>query len=136
PWIVRILAPNKPGFHRASEAIGILAFAGAAYAGYTVLAIGIGRARLTRFNWIVTGGAALVNIALNFALIPPYGMIGAAIPTRAAPGRHPRGGCRRRRNGQRHRRPEGRVLLRRRADGGAEIELPDRGRRRAREVVP
>jgi O-antigen/teichoic acid export membrane protein len=84
PWIVRILAPNKPGFHRASEAIGILAFAGTAYAGYTVLAIGIGRARLTRFNWIVTGGAALVNIALNFALIPPYGMMGAAISTVAA----------------------------------------------------
>jgi O-antigen/teichoic acid export membrane protein len=81
PWIVQILAPHKPGFHRASEAIGILAFAGTAYAGYTVLAIGIGRARLTRFNWIVTGGAAVVNIALNFALIPPYGMIGAAIST-------------------------------------------------------
>jgi len=84
PWIVRILAPNKPGFHRASEAIGILAFAATAYAGYTVLAIGIGRARLTRFNWIVTGAAAVVNIALNFALIPPYGMIGAAISTAAA----------------------------------------------------
>jgi O-antigen/teichoic acid export membrane protein len=84
PWIVRILAPNKPAFHRASEAIGILAFAGAAYAGYTVLAIGIGRARLTRFNWIVTGAAAVVNVALNFALIPPYGMMGAAISTLAA----------------------------------------------------
>jgi O-antigen/teichoic acid export membrane protein len=84
PWIVRILAPDKPDFYRASEAIGILAFAGTAYAGYTVLAIGIGRARLTRFNWIVTGGAAVVNIALNFALIPPFGMMGAAISTAAA----------------------------------------------------
>jgi O-antigen/teichoic acid export membrane protein len=84
PWIVRVLAPNEPGFHRASEAIGLLAFAGTAYAGYTVLAIGIGRARLTRFNWIVTGGAAVVNVALNFALIPPYGMMGAAISTAAA----------------------------------------------------
>ena len=57
PWIVRILAPNKPAFYRASEAVGILAFAGAAYAGYTVLAIGIGRARRTQFNWVVTGAA-------------------------------------------------------------------------------
>ena len=84
PWIVHILAPNKPAFWRASEAVGILAFSGTAYAGYTVLAIGIGRARRTQFNWIVTGAAALLNVALNFALIPPYGMMGAAISTLAA----------------------------------------------------
>jgi O-antigen/teichoic acid export membrane protein len=81
PWIVRVLAPDKPAFYRASEAIGILAFAGTAYAGYTVLAIGIGRARRTQFNWVVTGAAAVLNVALNLALIPPYGMIGAAIST-------------------------------------------------------
>jgi O-antigen/teichoic acid export membrane protein len=84
PWIVQVLAPTKPEFYRASEAVGILAFAGTAYAGYTVLAIGIGRARRTQFNWVVTGAAALVNIALNLVLIPPYGMIGAAISTAAA----------------------------------------------------
>jgi O-antigen/teichoic acid export membrane protein len=84
PWIVRLLAPSKPSFYRASEAVGILALAGTAYAGYTVLAIGIGRARRTQFNWIVTGGAALLNIGLNLALIPPYGMMGAAISTAAA----------------------------------------------------
>jgi O-antigen/teichoic acid export membrane protein len=84
PWIVRVLAPRNEAFWRASEAVGLLSFAGAAYAGYTVLAIGIGRARRTQFNWIVTGAAALLNIALNFALIPPYGMMGAAISTAAA----------------------------------------------------
>ena len=84
PWMVQVLAPNKPAFYRASEAIGILAFAGTAYAGYTVLAIGIGRARRTQFNWIITGAAALLNVALNLALIPPYGMMGAAISTVAA----------------------------------------------------
>jgi len=84
PWIVRVLAPTKPEFHRAADAVGLLAFASSAYAGYTVLAIGIGRARKTQFNWIVAGAAAVVNVALNFALIPPYGMIGAAISTAAA----------------------------------------------------
>jgi O-antigen/teichoic acid export membrane protein len=84
PWIVRVLAPHTPTFYRASEAVGILAFAATAYAGYTVLAIGIGRARRTQFNWVVTGAAALLNVALNFALIPPYGMMGAAISTLAA----------------------------------------------------
>jgi O-antigen/teichoic acid export membrane protein len=84
PWIVQLLAPTTPSFCRASEAVGILAFAGTAYAGYTVLAIGIGRAKRTQFNWIVTGAGALVNVVLNLALIPPYGMMGAAISTLAA----------------------------------------------------
>jgi O-antigen/teichoic acid export membrane protein len=84
PWIVKVLAPTKPAFHRADEAVGLLAFAATAYAGYTVLAIGIGRARQTQFNWIVSGAAAALNIALNFALIPRYGMMGAAVSTAAA----------------------------------------------------
>jgi O-antigen/teichoic acid export membrane protein len=84
PWIVKVLAPTKPEFYRADEAVGLLAFASTAYAGYTVLAIGIGRARQTQFNWIVSGAAAALNIALNFALIPRYGMMGAAVSTAAA----------------------------------------------------
>jgi O-antigen/teichoic acid export membrane protein len=84
PWIVRILAPNSPGFYRAEEAVGLLAFASTAYAGYTVLAIGIGRARRTQFNWVVSGAAAALNVGLNFWLIPSYGMMGAAVSTAAA----------------------------------------------------
>ena len=84
PWIVKVLAPSDPQFYRADKAIGLLAFASTAYAGYTVLAIGIGRARRTQFNWIVSGVAAALNIALNFALIPRYGMMGAAVSTAAA----------------------------------------------------
>ena len=83
PWLVRLLAP-KPEFARASEAVALLAFASTLYAGYTVIAIGIGRARKTQLNWIVTGTAAVVNIGLNFALIPPFGMIGAAVSTAVA----------------------------------------------------
>ncbi len=84
PWIVRVLAPSSPGFYRADEAVGLLSFASTAYAGYTVLAIGIGRARRTQFNWIVSGAAAVLNVALNFVLIPRYGMMGAAVSTAAA----------------------------------------------------
>jgi O-antigen/teichoic acid export membrane protein len=54
------------------------------YAGYTVLAIGSGRARRTQLNWVVTGVGAAANIALNFWLIPEYGWVGAAISTLAA----------------------------------------------------
>src|SRR3954452_10178526 len=82
PWIVDLL--TAPRFHRAQDAVALLAFAAAAYAGYTVLAIGSGRARETPLDWVITGIAAALNVALNVALIPPYGMIGAAIATVAA----------------------------------------------------
>ena len=82
PWWTRLL--TTPKYMRASEGIAVLAFAGAVYAGYTVLAIGSGRARRTQLNWAVTGFGAAVNIGLNFWLIPAYGMVGAAISTAAA----------------------------------------------------
>src|SRR3954468_3194504 len=82
PWLVALL--TNPRYQRAEEAVALLAFAGAIYAGYTVLAIGSGRARRTQFNWVVTGVGATANVALNFWLIPRYGMVGAAISTAVA----------------------------------------------------
>ena len=55
-----------------------------AYAAYIVMAIGVGRAKRTQFNWVITGCAAVVNVALNLILVPPYGMMGAAVATVAA----------------------------------------------------
>jgi O-antigen/teichoic acid export membrane protein len=83
PWIVALLT-SRPGYLRAEKGVALLAFAGAVYAGYTVLAIGSGRARKTQFNWVVTGLGAAANVALNFWLIPAYGMVGASISTAAA----------------------------------------------------
>ncbi|HEY3543912.1 MAG TPA: oligosaccharide flippase family protein [Gaiellaceae bacterium] len=82
PWLVELL--TNPRYQRAEEGVALLAFAGAVYAGYTVLAIGSGRARKTQWNWVVTGIGAAANIGLNFWLIPRYGMVGAAISTAAA----------------------------------------------------
>jgi O-antigen/teichoic acid export membrane protein len=82
PWIVDLLAADE--FAESSRVVGPLAFSTVSYAAYIVVAIGVGRARRTQFNWVVTGLAALVNVALNLLLIPPYGMIGAAIATVAA----------------------------------------------------
>jgi O-antigen/teichoic acid export membrane protein len=82
PWLVDLL--TAPPFHRAHKAVALLAFGGAAYAGYTVLAIGSGRARKTQLNWVVTGFGAAVNVGLNVLLIPRYGMVGAAIATLAS----------------------------------------------------
>jgi O-antigen/teichoic acid export membrane protein len=82
PWLVRLL--TTPPFYSSSRVVAPLAFALTAYAGYTVVVIGLGRAGKTGFNWIVTGAAALIDTALNIALIPPYGMTGAAIATLVA----------------------------------------------------
>jgi O-antigen/teichoic acid export membrane protein len=82
PWIVDWIA--APAFAESSRVVGPLAFAAVAFAGYIVVAIGVGRAKRTQFNWVVTGAAAAVNVALNLLLIPPYGMMGAAIATVAA----------------------------------------------------
>jgi O-antigen/teichoic acid export membrane protein len=82
PWLVELIA--APDFDEASSVVAPLAFAAVAFGGYIVVAIGIGRARRTQFNWVITGAAAAVNVALNLALIPPYGMMGAAAATVAA----------------------------------------------------
>jgi len=77
PWWTRLL--TAPHYQRAEKGVALLAFAGAVYAGYTVLAIGSGRARRTQLNWLVTGSGALANVGLNFWLVPRYGMVGASI---------------------------------------------------------
>jgi O-antigen/teichoic acid export membrane protein len=83
PWWVRLLT-SRPGYLRAEDGVALLAFAFALYAGYTVLAIGSGRARRTQLNWVVTGAGAAVNVGLNFWLVPAYGFVGAAVATVAA----------------------------------------------------
>ena len=45
------------------------------------MAIGVGRAKRTQFNWVITGVAAAVNVGLNLILIPSYGIMGAAVAT-------------------------------------------------------
>ncbi len=83
PWLVRLLTA-QPQFYAGSKVVAPLAFAGVAWAGYVVVAIGLGRTRRTQFNWVVTGAAAALNVGLNLLLIPPYGMMGAAFATVAA----------------------------------------------------
>jgi O-antigen/teichoic acid export membrane protein len=84
PWLVRLLATEP--FYEGARVVAPLAFASALFAGYVVVSIGVGRARRTQFNWLIAGAAALVNVVLNVALIPSYGMEGAAAATVAAYG--------------------------------------------------
>ena len=68
PWLVDWIA--APAFAESSRVVGPLAFAVVIFAGYVVMVIGVGQARRTQFNWVVTGAAAIVNVALNLILIP------------------------------------------------------------------
>jgi O-antigen/teichoic acid export membrane protein len=79
PWLVQLLTTED--FYSAERVVAPLAFAAAVFGAYIVVVIGIGRARRTRSNWIITGAAAALNIVLNLALIPEYGMMGAATAT-------------------------------------------------------
>jgi O-antigen/teichoic acid export membrane protein len=82
PWILRVITTEP--FYPAENVVAPLAFSVAAFGGYTVAVISVGRVRATRLNWTVTGVAALLNVALNLVLIPPFGRMGAAFATVAA----------------------------------------------------
>jgi O-antigen/teichoic acid export membrane protein len=82
PWLVRLLA--TPSYYEGGRVVALLALGGVAYAAYIVMAIGVGRAKRTQFNWVITGAAALVSVALNLILVPGHGMVGSAIAAAAA----------------------------------------------------
>ena len=82
PWLVRLLTTRA--FYGGARVVPLLVFGATAFIGFNVMSIGIGRAKATQFNWVVTGAAALVAVGLNLILIPPYGMMGAAASTLVA----------------------------------------------------
>jgi O-antigen/teichoic acid export membrane protein len=76
-WLVRALA--APEFFASYKAIGLLATAATLYALYMVLVVILGRTGRTEFNFPATLAALVANIALNLALVPPLGIVGAGI---------------------------------------------------------
>jgi len=76
-WIVRALA--APRFFDSYEAIGLVATGVALYALYMVLVVILGRTGRTEFNFPATIAALLVNVALNIALVPSLGIVGAGL---------------------------------------------------------
>ena len=71
-------------YYEGGRVVALLAFGSVAYAAYIVMAIGVGRAKRTRFNWVITGVAALVSVALNLLLVPRYELIGSGIAAASA----------------------------------------------------
>ncbi len=77
--ILRLLTTE--GYYGSFRAIGPMAIAFTFSATLQITVLGITISRRTKYMALFAGLAALVNIALNFLLIPKYGMVGAAWAT-------------------------------------------------------
>jgi O-antigen/teichoic acid export membrane protein len=75
-----------PDYDEAPDAVGPLAFGAIGYGAAAVLLTGIGLAKRTIYVAGLATIAAVANIALNFALIPPFGIVGAALASAAGYG--------------------------------------------------
>jgi O-antigen/teichoic acid export membrane protein len=76
-WIVRALA--APEFFGSYKAIGLVATGVTLYALYMALVVILGRTGRTEFNFPATAAALAVNVALNLALVPSLGIVGAGL---------------------------------------------------------
>ncbi len=77
PWIVRIFA--APDYYEAHLAVGPVVAGTAIYALYMVLLVVLGRTGRTEFNFPATAAGLVVNVILNLALLPVWGIVGAAV---------------------------------------------------------
>jgi len=73
-----------PGFEEAYKAVGLLALGVTAVGISSVVIAGISIMRRTIYFALLAGIGVVLNVGLNLALIPPFGMIGAAGATAAA----------------------------------------------------
>jgi O-antigen/teichoic acid export membrane protein len=81
--IIEVVAPD---YHRAYEAVGLLALSIVAFGISALTMAGISYTRRVAFFGIGAGAAFAVHVGLNFALMPSIGMLGAAISTLVAYG--------------------------------------------------
>ncbi len=85
--VISLLAP--PYIHltlprpvwNAAPVVPFLTFGAVLYGAYMILNAGVNRSKKTRFTPVVTGVSAAVNVGLNFALIPLWGIVGAGVST-------------------------------------------------------
>jgi len=75
--ITELLA--APEFFDAHEAVGLLGTGVALYALYLVMVVILGRTGRTERSFPATAAGMVVNVALNLALIPPLGIVGAGL---------------------------------------------------------
>jgi len=72
---------TQPPYHAAAPVVPVVTLAYVLHGLFLLTSIGIGIERKARYYPLVTAAAAAANLAANFALIPPLGMMGAAWAT-------------------------------------------------------
>jgi O-antigen/teichoic acid export membrane protein len=75
------LVVTASSFEQAYRVVGLLSLSVVALGINGVTMTGISLARRTRYFALYTVYCAVLNIVLNFALIPPFGIVGAALAT-------------------------------------------------------
>ena len=81
-----IVSLVAPAYGDAYKALGPLTFSAVAFGLSGILMAGISLARRTTYFALLAGGAAGINVGLNLALIPRFGMVGAAVAAAVAYG--------------------------------------------------
>lgn len=76
---IKIMA--DPQYWGTYKVIPLLVFSVLLYGFFSLLNVGIFIQSKTKYNPLIIGIAAIFNLLLNFLLIPPYGMLGAAYAT-------------------------------------------------------
>lgn len=77
--VIRLLAPED--FHGSTEVVAWIVFGYLAFGFYMVSAQGTWFAMRTRLVPVLTLAAGALNVGLNFALIPEFGIVGSAVAT-------------------------------------------------------
>jgi O-antigen/teichoic acid export membrane protein len=76
-----LMVVATPAFQDAYKVIPLVALSYVLYGCYFQLATGIYVEGKTKHMAMLIGGAAVLNVVLNFALIPEYGIMGSAVAT-------------------------------------------------------
>jgi O-antigen/teichoic acid export membrane protein len=76
-----VLMTARPEFHAAAPVIPVVALAYVLHGVFLLTSVGIGIRKEARYYPMVTAAAAATNVAANFALIPSFGILGAAWAT-------------------------------------------------------
>lgn len=81
PELIRLMTFKNPAFRAGAPIVPVVVLAYLLHGLFLLTSIGIGIAKEARRYPLVTAVAAGVNVAANFALIPRFGMLGAAWAT-------------------------------------------------------
>lgn len=74
----------QPKYYEAERVIGLLVLGTVAFGAYLIVNIGLLITKKTTLTSLAISAGAVLNIALNFLLIPAFGMMGAAVATLAS----------------------------------------------------